>query len=328
MADFSKTFLLIMPDYSDFPELFVRNLKKLGFSADVMTDNPSKFRYHGFQRIINFFRKTFLKDKTYKKELVKQHKLNEYYKRIDGIEKKLDYILVIRPDLFPIPVIQKLREKTKKLIAYQWDGIEKFPEVKKYFDLFDSFFCFDYSDKNQNIKSITNFYFDCLPPVYKKFNSQRPKLYFVGLYWENREEKIDRFISQMSEQNIELDINIQYNNKNEIKNPKIKYRKDRITFLENLKKVEEADVLLDFVDPVHNGLSIRFFEALYYKKKVITDNLMVRNYDFYHTNNIFVLENNNYKDIEAFLKLPYQDLSDEIVKKYSFSKWTEEIIQN
>lgn len=328
MGDFSKTFLLVMPDYSDFPILFVKNLEKLGFSAKVLTDTPSKFEYHGFQKIINFFRKTFLKDKAYKKELVKQHKLQEYYRRIGEIQQKLDYILVIRPDMFPITVIQKLQQKTKKLIAYQWDGIEKFPEIKNYFHLFDSFFCFDTEDKANNIKPITNFYFDCIPPVYKEFNHQKPKLYFVGLYWENREEKIDKFIESLSKKNIELSIHIQYYHKSEIKNPKIKYLKNRITFLENLKNVEEADVLLDFVDPVHNGLSIRFFEALYYKKKVITDNLMVRNYDFYHTNNIFVLENNNYQDVEAFLQLPYQEISDEIVKKYSFSNWIKEITKD
>lgn len=328
MGDFSKTFLLVMPDYSDFPILFVKNLEKLGFSANVLTDTPSKFEYHGFQKIINFFRKTFLKDKAYKKELVKQHKLQEYYRRIGEIQQKLDYILVIRPDMFPITVIQKLQQKTKKLIAYQWDGIEKFPAIKNYFHLFDSFFCFDTEDKANNIKPITNFYFDCIAPVYKEFNHQKPKLYFVGLYWENREEKIDKFIESLSKKNIELSIHIQYYHKSEIKNPKIKYLKNRITFLENLKNVEEADVLLDFVDPVHNGLSIRFFEALYYKKKVITDNLMVRNYDFYHTNNIFVLENNNYQDVEAFLQLPYQEISYEIVKKYSFSNWIKEITKD
>lgn len=320
-----KTFLLMMPDYSDFPNLFMDNLNKVGFLPFVITDNPSKFKYKGIEKIINFSRKFFLKDREYKKKLIEEHKLREYYKKISQLDM-LDYVLVIRPDAFPIPVIQELKKKTKKLIAYQWDGIEKFPEVKKYFHLFDTFFCFDSADEKNNIKPITNFYFDCIPPVYKDFNNQKPELYFVGLYWENREKKIDRFISEVSKMEVELSIFIQYNDKSEIKNPKIKYIKERITFLENLRNVEKADVLLDFVDPIHNGLSIRFFEAIYYKKKVITDNQTVKGYDFYHPDNIFVLDE-NFDQIDSFLNTPYRELSEEIVKKYGFSHWIKEITE-
>ncbi|MDR6546843.1 hypothetical protein J2810_002912 [Chryseobacterium rhizosphaerae] len=322
-----KTFLLMMPDYSDFPNLFLKNLEQEGFVPFLITDNPSKFKYKGNEKIVNFFQKTFFKNKDYKKKLVEEHKLKEYYRKIDEIEGKLDYSLVIRPDQFPISVIKELKKKTNKLIAYQWDGIEKFPKVKDYFSLFDTFFCFDSEDEKNKIKPITNFYFDCIPPIYREFNHQKPQLYFVGLYWKNREEKIDRFIEKLSDKNVELNIFIQYYHKNEIKNPKIKYLKNRITFLENLRNVEKADVLLDFVDPVHNGLSIRFFEGMYYKKKVITDNIMVRNYDFYHPNNIFVLESDNYEKIDDFLKIPYQEISEEIVEKYGFSRWIKEIIK-
>ena len=315
----------MMPDYSDFPNLFMDNLNKVGFLPFVITDNPSKFKYKGIEKIINFSRKFFLKDREYKKKLIEEHKLREYYKKISQLDM-LDYVLVIRPDAFPIPVIQELKKKTKKLIAYQWDGIEKFPEVKKYFHLFDTFFCFDSADEKNNIKPITNFYFDCIPPVYKDYNAQKPEFYFVGLYWENREKKIDRFISEVLKMEVELSIFIQYNNKSEIKNPKIKYIKERITFLENLRNVEKADVLLDFVDPIHNGLSIRFFEAIYYKKKVITDNQTVKDYDFYHPDNIFVLDE-NFEQIDSFLNTPYRDLSEEIVKKYGFTNWIKQITE-
>lgn len=321
-----KKFLLVMPDYSDFPDLFIKNLEKEGFIPYLITDKTPKFRYKSNERIINFFRKTFLGNKDYKRKLVYRHKLNEYQKKLSEIDGILDYILVIRPDLFPIPFVEELKSRTKKLIAYQWDGIEKFPEIKNYFRLFDTFFCFDTEDKELYLKPITNFYFDCIPPVYKIYNKEKPLLYFVGLFWENRREKIDRFITEMSKLNVELSFFIQYTEKSQIKNPKINYIKDRVSFANNLKNVENADVLLDFVDPVHNGLSIRFFEALYYKKKVITDNIMVKEYDFYNPNNIFVIENNNYDAIKGFLDILYEEMPEEIVRKYGFSNWIKRII--
>ncbi len=319
--------LLVMPDYSDFPQLFLDNLKSTGFEPFFLTDKVSKFRYKGLESIKNFFVKNIFRNKEYKQTLIKRHFLEELERNLSAIEGQLDYILVIRPDNFPVSFIKKLKTKTPKLIAYQWDGIEKFPEVKKYFDLFDTFFCFEKVENQENIKPVTNFYFDHLPPYYKEYNTENPRLYFVGLYWKSREEKIDTFIDKVSDFNVDLSIFIQYFKEPEKKNPKITYIKDRITFEDNLEKVKNSDILLDFVDPLHNGLSIRFFEGLYYRKKVITDNIMVKNYDFYHPDNIFVVENGNYKNIDAFIKKPYHDLPKEIVKKYGFSSWIQKIIR-
>ncbi len=323
----TEKFLLVMPDYSDFPNLFIDNLKTVGFLPFLITDKVSKFKYKGLQSFKNFVIKNILRNKEYKQSLIKRHFFEELERNFSSIEGNLDYILVIRPDNFPVSFIKKLRTRTTKLIAYQWDGIDKFPEVKKYFDLFDTFFCFEEVKNQQNIKPITNFYFDHLPAVYKEYNTGNPNLYFVGLYWKSREEKINRFIDKISEYHVELSIFIQYFQHPERKNPKINYIQDRITFEQNLEYVKKSDILLDFVDPLHNGLSIRFFEGLYYRKKVITDNVTVKNYDFYHPDNIFVVENDNYQNIDHFLKKPYQQLSDEIIKKYSFSSWIMKITQ-
>ncbi|REC47077.1 hypothetical protein [Chryseobacterium pennipullorum] len=323
-------FLLVMPDYSDFPDLFLENLQKEGFETYLITDKVSKFRYKGAESVKNFFIKNILRNKDYKQGLVNQHFYDTLSENLLAIKGELDYILVIRPDNFPIPFIKNLKKRTKQLIAYQWDGIEKFPEIKNYFNLFDTFFCFEKVASQPNIRPITNFYFDHIPPADKKYNTEKPVLYFVGLYWKSREEKIDRFIEEVSGLSVEFSIFIQYfrHQEPEKKNDRIHYIQDRISFQENLELVKNSDVLLDFVDPLHNGLSIRFFEGMYYHKKVITDNIMVKNYDFYHPDNIFVVENDNYKNIEQFLKTPYSELPDEIVKKYGFSNWIQEIIKD
>lgn len=321
-----ERFLLVMPDYSDFPKLFLDNLEKEGFDTYLITDKLPKFKYKGSESIKNFFVKNILRNKDYKQNLINQHNLEELNKNLSEIDGELDYILVIRPDNFPISFVKNLKKKTKKLIAYQWDGIEKFPEIKNYFNLFDTFFCFEKVESEYNIKSITNFYFDHLPTSQKVYDTEKPRLYFVGLYWKSREEKINKFIDQVSDFPVELSIFIQYFKEPERKNDKIKYIQNRITFEENLEFVKNSDILLDFVDPLHNGLSIRFFEGMYYKKKVITDNIMVKNYDFYHPDNIFVVENDNYKNIEQFLKASYHELPEDIVKKYGFSSWIKKII--
>lgn len=326
----AKTFLLMMADYSDFPTLFAKNLEKEGFIPYVITDDIPKFKYENGKRYINFFKKTFLKDKEYKKNLVEQHRFREYSNQIDAIGADLDYVLIIRPDLFPISFIKFLKTKTKKLIAYQWDGINKFPQIKDYFSLFDTFFCFEDVIGVDNIRKINNFYFDFddFDESQKTYNNDDPVFYFVGLDWENRREKIDKFVAFTKDNNYKIYFYIQEFEINTKKNPLINYIKDRITFADNIELVKKSDILVDFVDPRHSGLSIRFFEGLYYKKKVITDNIMVKNYDFYHPNNIFVLENENYDAINEFLKIPYHEIPENIVKKYGFSNWIKQITEN
>jgi hypothetical protein len=44
--------------------------------------------------------------------------------------KTFDFALFIRPDYYPIHFIASLRNQCKKMMAYQWDGIHRFPEVK------------------------------------------------------------------------------------------------------------------------------------------------------------------------------------------------------
>lgn len=326
----AKTFLLMMADYSDFPTLFAKNLEKEGFLPYVITDNIPKFKYENGKRYINFLKKTFQKDREYKKNLVEEHRFREYTNQINALGTDLDYVLIIRPDLFPISVIKFLKTKTKKLIAYQWDGINKFPQIKDYFSLFDIFYCFEDVTNIENVKKITNFYFDFddYNETQNTYNHDVPVFYFVGLDWENRREKIDKFVTFTKNNNYKIDFYIQEFEKNANKNLSMHYMKDRISFAENIELVKKSDILVDFVDPRHSGLSIRFFEGMYYKKKVITDNIKVKQYDFYHPDNIFVLENENYDAINEFLKIPYQEIPENIVKKYGFSNWIQQIIQH
>lgn len=328
MMESAKKFLLVMPDYSDFPDLFIKNLKFLGFETQLMTDEISPFKYQRADRIINFYRKTFLKDKHFKKKLVAAQEERKLLELVKCIQQTFDYTLVIRPDAFPVSVIKELKSKSRKFIAYQWDGIEKFPDVKNYFKFFDSFFCFENVPGVANIKKTTNFYFDSdgFQETDLIVQNPEPVFYFVGLDWENRREKIDKFVEFALLRGFKLDIYLQEFDPNPRKNPTIKYINQRITFAENIENVRKSDVLLDFIDPRHNGLSIRFFEAMHYRKKIITDNPEVRNYDFYHPDNIFILYKDNFSGISEFVRKPYFNLPENVVRNYSFSEWIKRII--
>jgi hypothetical protein len=85
--------------------------------------------------------------------------------------------------------------------------------------------------------------------------------------------------------------------------------------------------LIDLVNPVHEGLSFRVFEAIGFRKKLVTNHQDITGYDFYHPNNILVWHSqSNTHDLQRFLDLPYQNLPDEIYEKYGFAKWIERML--
>ena len=82
-----------------------------------------------------------------------------------------------------------------------------------------------------------------------------------------------------------------------------------------------SKVILDINHPQQYGLTMRTFECLGAKKKLITTNQSVKNYDFYNENNILVVDRNNITIDAQFFKTPYKDLDSRIYEKYSLKNW-------
>ena len=101
---------------------------------DITLDNDYKYKNFG-EKLINFFNKTLLNSLQYKAKL----RINDQYPNI--IEKikteNITHGLIIRPDRFPLEFVSFLRSEIEYLVGYQWDGMYRFPEVKKYKKLFN-----------------------------------------------------------------------------------------------------------------------------------------------------------------------------------------------
>jgi hypothetical protein len=76
---------------------------------------------------------------------------------------------------------------------------------------------------------------------------------------------------------------------------------------------------------VHSGLSLRFFEAMEFKKKLITTNKEIFDYDFYHPNNIYVHGHSGIS-IAEFMSLPYCEIDCKITDKYKIEEWIKEFL--
>lgn len=88
---------------------------------------------------------------------------------------------------------------------------------------------------------------------------------------------------------------------------------------------EASRCVLDSAQAGQLGLTIRVLEALGAKKKLITTNEDIVNYDFYRPENIYVYEGKIDLD-NVFFKSKYVELEEDIYKKYSLQSWLTEII--
>lgn len=100
-------------------------------------------------------------------------------------------------------------------------------------------------------------------------------------------------------------------------------------YREYLSEMVQSKVILDIVDASYQtGYSLRVFEALFYKKKLITNHKIIMNEAFYNRNNIYIIDPDNertYDELDYFLSTPYVDIDDCIIRKYNFYDWIKRI---
>ena len=84
--------------------------------------------------------------------------------------------------------------------------------------------------------------------------------------------------------------------------------------------------VLDIEHPQQTGLTMRTLETLGAKKKLITTNAGVRDYDFFSPDNICVIDRKFPEIPASFLYANYVDVSPEIYEKYRLEGWVDEIL--
>lgn len=85
--------------------------------------------------------------------------------------------------------------------------------------------------------------------------------------------------------------------------------------------------ILDLVTDENYGLTLRPMEALFLKKKLITNYYDIIKEPFYNTNNIYLYGKEN-RTIDEFLKLPYIEIRDDIIDYYNCKSWIQRFEEN
>lgn len=333
-AEKSKTILFVAPNDYELYKLIQKNLEFHGFKVTTILSNPIGVKYKNWrEKVINFIKKTFFNDKKFKQKLIKRNVLSYQINQLSEITN-YDYGLFIRADFFDDKLIKLAKQKVKHLVSYHYDGLKRSPEIFQKIKLFDAFYVFqkeDLTSSSLRLQPCTNFYFDY--DLEKKTESKaQVDFYFLGSHHDSRFKDLIAFREMCIKHNYTFDFQIMLNKLN-ISKKKI-YTNNSFTYLDKIlpfesyiENIKKSKIIVDFVIDEHLGLSFRTFESIKYQKKLITTNSTIVNYDFYNPNNIYIINNNSFENIENFINTDYVPLPDGIIEKYSFKNWINYILK-
>lgn len=88
-----------------------------------------------------------------------------------------------------------------------------------------------------------------------------------------------------------------------------------------LIEMAKSRAILDILSNPLDGLSLRALESLFHERKLITNSQTIIDYDFYDTQNVFILGKDKLSDLPSFIKSPYKKIDEVIVDSYDFKNW-------
>ncbi|NCB77071.1 MAG: hypothetical protein EOM42_08270 [Negativicutes bacterium] len=94
-----------------------------------------------------------------------------------------------------------------------------------------------------------------------------------------------------------------------------------VSYSEIINYISQSKCIVELQDPGQDGLTLRAMEALFFRKKLLTDNPEVRKCDFYRQENIFIWGQDEERRLADFLEAPYAAVPEEIVRRYTWEAW-------
>lgn len=277
------------------------------------------------------------------KRLVK-NQIENYYSNIisDTSNTAYDYIFFLKAEVITPKMLSELKNKQKKAkcILYMWDSIKNCESVIQLFPLFDKIFSFDPVDveKNSFIYFRPLFYLDEYALIGNNKTNFLYDVSFVGTAHTDRYSLIKKIKFFCDSNNLKnffflylQDVKIFFIRKlfnGDFRKAKIKEFSFRPLKKEELTKViKESKCILDIERPIQSGLTMRTIEILGAKRKLITTNRSIKNYDFYNDSNICIIDRNNPVFAVDFINSDYTEVPPEVYLKYNLSNWLYDIFE-
>ena len=330
MHNSSKICLISFDNWNYDKEIIVALKSR---NIDCAHINLGKFAHKNLlEQFTNLLSKIFLNKNPKLKK--RQEFILEYLEKTGPYNQ----ILVINPELIDEEYHHKIKNFTNRYVAYLYDSIERFSIEHLTQGVFDKIFSFDAGDCEKYGFQKTNNYI-YLPEQKISDNSTYNALTITS--FDKRFPNYNSIANYLSLKNINFKFvfvsrnivykQLKYNFKalifknKTVSNSKNIFKEKKIPLEKLLQEYQNTKCIVDLVHKNQLGLSFRVFEAMALKKKIITDNVAIKKYDFFDNSNIYVVENNIIDIPKSFFETTYKDVQPEIYKQYTIDSWVARI---
>jgi len=321
-----KRVLFIAPHFFGYECEVVLSLKEQGAIVDYFNERPQN----------SFLMKTVLR---FKKSYIKTF-IERYYKKIiaQTEDKVYDFIFVLNAEAITDKIMSKIKAKHKNAVAilYMWDSISNKRNVIHLLPLFDRIFSFDHVDADafKEIEFLSLFFI----PQYnvRPHNTIKYDVSFIGTAHSDRFAVLEKIKNQLQSFNLKyffflylqnpiMLVYLKLTSQEFVQARFADFNYDPMSQTSTADIIHSSSVIVDISHPKQTGLTMRSFEVLGAKKKLITTNQQIKHFDFYNEDNICIIDRHKPIIDINFCKSPYKDLSVDVYQKYSIANWTSTI---
>lgn len=324
-----KKILLIVPKFYGYEIEIKRALKKAG--ATVVTIYENIVVYNLYYRMFHVYFNSKSEEIIY-----------NYYKRClkkIGM-KKIDIVFAIRASSINDDIYSMIKEYCNsdcRFIMYQWDSVANNPRAKQLADLFDNVYTFDINDSANLGWEYRPLFF--ISDMVHASNNRSIDVSFLCSWHSQRAEILKRLKEITSKGNLTFYYNMRAPFLLFVKNKYLNKRPEYNTIgfgdirfkVLPLKRCYSiygsSKVVVDYTHPGQTGLTMRTIECLGSECKLVTNNKLIEDADFFNPNNIIVYDGEDIDIPIDFISAPYVRLPDSIYSYYSIESWLESIFK-
>ncbi len=324
-----KRILMFCTGFFGYDKRLAGAFRSAGYEVDLFDERPGTgFLHKSCIRFnVSLYRPVIRK---YIRSVIEKVKENEY-----------DYIFVVKGEGITEEAIEMLREAfpKAKTILYLWDSVQNIPECVDRMRHYHKVFTFDPEDaKKYSLGFRPLFYAE----EYESYDSDKPAEYwydvsFIGTAHTDRPYIVNAVSDLCQKQNKKCfsflyspHIMVYYFNR--LFNPYYrKVKKEDLSFSpmssDRIREIyDHTRCVLDVEHSGQRGLTMRTIELVGMKKKIITTNRLIQNYDFYHPANVCILDRANPVIDESFWEQEYQSVPKKIQERYTLRSFVRELL--
>ena len=307
--------------------------------ADKMREMGAQVDWYDVRSVAGSFQRALVKVSP----LFFINRSRKYYERVieENKGKQYDYLLIVKGDMTPVNILKRFRAAYPhaKLCLYLWDSVENIPGIQRKFRYFDTLHSFDPADckKYPRLQFRPLFFADQFRRDNYADTGCKYDVSFLGTVHSDRYAVIKQAQRLAREQSLSCFWFLYLQSKFIFlfyKLTKKEFRGvsqsafsfDRMAAPDIAKIVNESKAILDIQHPRQSGLTMRTIEMIGMKKKLITTNPSVKDYDFYRFGGIAVIDRKNVALPHDFLSRDCPPLPKDVYEKYSLTSWILDVL--